>query len=212
VLILKPLRAVLGRKIDKYSEEVLYMGKEDIAELINAEVEGDKYVECHDNPSFIAVSWIATYMVNKDKILNAVQNARKRGVRGLCFEWSQFEAMLLALGRLVHSDYAEWVETNGGAAEVRISASLNGVPVGGAVDVVYDDGEFVSVAELKTRRSTIADIQALIYAYILSEELGDYVRPYVVNTSSVSIIRYDSKLIKHAKEVVNEIWKIVNET
>jgi len=209
---LKPLRAVLGRKMNRYSEEVLYMGREDIAELINAEVEGDKYVECHENPSFIAVSWIATYMVNKDKILNAVQNARNRGVRGLCFEWSQFEAMLLALGRLIHSDYAEWVEANGGAAEVRISASLNGVPIGGTADVVYDDGEFVSVAELKTRRSAVADIQALIYAYLLSEELGDYVRPYVVNTSTVSIIRHDSELIKHAKEVANEIWKIVNST
>ncbi len=118
----------------------------------------------------------------------------------------------LIMGRLIHSDYAEWVEANGGAAEVRISASLNGVPIGGTADVVYDDGEFVSVAELKTRRSAVADIQALIYAYLLSEELGDYVRPYVVNTSTVSIIRHDSELIKHAKEVANEIWKIVNST
>jgi hypothetical protein len=210
VLIPKPLIAVLGRGgYERILSEVAAMSDEDMAKLLGIEVKDGKFVECH-RTDFLGVSWVATYMVNREKIMNAIQNARSMGINGLCFVWDRPHLLSLVIGKLVHERYGEWIENQGGAAEVLIRGELGGVPIGGSVDFIFDDGEYVSVGEVKMKYNKIAPIQAAIYASILSNELGDFVKPYVVNMTTIKPVKNIKEIINQAIRAARELWNILH--
>ena len=208
-LIPKPIYAVLGREIHRMSDEVLAMSNEELAEVGRMKYDGREFYECHEEPSALASSWIATYISRPEKILNAINEARQRGIKGLCFRWGLDEALAIALGRLLHERYAEWIEENGGAAEVQIRSEINGVPIMGTADAVFCDGEYMAVAEVKSKATRIAEIQAAIYAYALSKLLGDTVIPYVVNTYVVKKVKDADEIMRIVTGRVGELWNLV---
>lgn len=207
-MLVRPIIEVLGaRRIRELSESVLDMSLDELAKFINAVYEDGKFVECHE-PSGLPATWIASYVVERDKIVSAIANARRRGVKGLCFEWDLARAIRLAVGRAIHQEYAEWVEQNGGAAEVRIASEMDGVPVMGAVDVVFVDDDRVAVGEVKNKADKSATLQVSIYAYILEKELGEPLNAYVINTYTVNKVNYASR-IPALTIAAKQLWQLL---